>query len=271
MRQVVAALVLAATAVHAQGPAVPVTVDNFVRAETDMYFGAVLKDSGGVGRFVHRREVASVDHQTVVRLNRDTLYSSALFDLEAGPVAIVLPEAGRRFRSMMVVNQDHYVQAVVYAAGTHTFTRKAIGTRYMVVALRTLVDPNSPDDVKEAHALQDAVKVQQAAAGTFEAPNWDPASQKVVRDALLVLGATIADFTGAFGSKAEVDPIRHLLGTAGGWGGNPSKDAIYLNVVPPRNDGTTVAGDRHRRLEVPRTQAALVPMFSGGVHETRRP
>ena len=34
--------------------------------------------------------------------------------------------------------------------------------------------------------------------------------------------------------------MRHLIGTAAGWGGNPDKDAIYLNVTPAKNDGTTV-------------------------------
>ena len=41
------------------------------------------------------------------------------------------------------------------------------------------------------HALQDAITVSQASAGTFEVPNWDPVSQKNVRDALLVLASTI--------------------------------------------------------------------------------
>ena len=31
-----------------------------------------------------------------------------------------------------------------------------------------------------------------------------------------------------------------LIGAASAWGGNPEKDALYLNVVPPRNDGKTV-------------------------------
>src|SRR5262249_47815479 len=56
----------------------------------------------------------------------------------------------------------------------------------------------------------------------------------------LVLGSTIPDFRGAFGAKGEVDPIRHLIGTAAAWGGNPEKDATYLNVTPARNDGATV-------------------------------
>ena len=91
---------LVVTIAHAQTPRL-VTVDNFVRAESDLYFGGALKDSGGaLGKFHHRREVASIDEQTVIRLNRDTMYSSALFDLAAGPVTITLPDPDKRFRSM---------------------------------------------------------------------------------------------------------------------------------------------------------------------------
>src|SRR6202012_3747514 len=42
-----------------------------------------------------------------------------------------------------------------------------------------------------------------------------------------------------FGARGEVDPVRHLIGTAMAWGGNPEKDAIYLNVTPSQNDGKT--------------------------------
>ena len=108
------------------------------------------------------------------------------------------------------------------------------------MALRTLADPNDPEDLKQVHALQEAIKVEQASAGTFETPDWDQASQKKVRDALLVLQSTLPDFRKAFGTKDDVDPIRHLLGTAAGWGGNPDKDATYLNITPANNDGTTV-------------------------------
>ena len=222
------------------GAPVPVTVDNFVRAESDTYIGNFVKESGGLGKFSHRREVAAIDNQTVIRLNRDTLYSSAVFDLDAGPVTITLLDAGKRFRSMMVVNQDHYVPAVYYKAGAHTLTRQQVGTRYMAVAIRTLVDPNDPKDVQAVHALQDAIKVSQKAPGKFEAPNWDAESQKKVREALLALAATRQGFRNAFGTRKDVDPIAHLLGTAAGWGGNPDKDAVYESAVPANNDGTTV-------------------------------
>jgi len=228
------------TSVHAAAEqATPVTVDNFIRAESDMYFGSVYK-RGGIGAFHHEREPASIDKQDVIRLNRDTLYSSALFDLDAGPVTITLPDPGKRFMSMQVINEDHYVPAVYYGEGKHTLDKSSVGTRYVVVAVRTLVDPNSAEDLKEAHALQDAIKVQQASKGTFDVPHWDPASQKKVRDALLVLGSTRSSFKGSFGAKGDVDPVYHLIGTATGWGGNPFKDAIYLSVTPPKNDGKTI-------------------------------
>jgi hypothetical protein len=62
----------------------------------------------------------------------------------------------------------------------------------------------------------------------------------MVRNALVALGRTIHDSRGMFGSRAQVDPIRHLIGTAMHWGGNPEEEATYLNVTPPMNDGTTV-------------------------------
>ena len=238
-----AAMALAALdAAFAQTPgtAVPVTADNFTRAESDLYFGGILKDSGAIGRFNHRREPARIDNQTVIRLNRDTLYSSALFDLDAGPVTITLPDPGKRFMSMQVINEDHYVPEVVYGKGSYTLTKEKVGTRYVAAAVRTLVNPADPKDIEQVHALQNAITVEQKSAGSFDAPQWDQASQKKVRDALLVLASTIPDFKKAFGTKDQVDPVRHLIGTAAGWGGNPDKDATYLNITPGKNDGATV-------------------------------
>jgi len=219
----------------------PVTVDNFQVAESDLYFGSAIKDAGGLGKFHHRREPMQIDHQAVIRANRDTLYSAAVFDLNAGPVTVTLPDAGSRFRSLQVINEEHYVVGKVeYAAGDYNYDKEKAGTRYVLIGIRTLVDPNDASDLEKVHALQDAIKATQASPGTFDVPNWDQESQKKVRDALLTLGSTIPDFKGAFGTKEAVDPVRHLIGTALGWGGNPDKDATYLNVTPPNNDGTTV-------------------------------
>lgn len=58
-----------------------VTVSNLVRAETDQYFSSVVEASGGIGLFQHYRQPTPVENQQVIRMNRDTLYSAAVFDL----------------------------------------------------------------------------------------------------------------------------------------------------------------------------------------------
>jgi hypothetical protein len=219
---------------------VPVTVDNFIRAETDWAFDTVIRQQEAFGKFNHAREVTTLDQQAVPRCNRDALYSTAVFDLDAAAATITLPDAGRRFMTMIVINEDHYVYKVFYSAGACTFTREQVGTRYALMALRTLVDPANAKDVEQAHALQDAVTVSQKSPGRFEVPNWDHESRKKVREALKTLGAMLPDLRHAFGAKDEVDPVRHLIATATAWGGNPDRDAIYLNVTPNDNDGKTI-------------------------------
>ncbi len=231
---------MTATAAPTTKQAVTVTADSFIRAETDLYFGNSVRE-GGFGKLFHRREPMSIEHQSVIRANRDTLYSSGVFDLDAGPVTITLPDAGKRFMSLMVIDEDHYVPSVSYEPGDYTLSREKIGTRYAMAAIRTLVDPNDSKDVKQVHALQDAIEVKQPGGpGRFEVPTFDQASQTKVREALLTLASTLPDAKGMFGARGQVDPIRHLIGTAFGWGGNPEKEAFYVNVTPSRNDGITV-------------------------------
>lgn len=229
------------TAIAADEPkATRVTVDNFIRAESDTYFAKFAKD-GGLGKFSHERDLAPIDKQTVIRMNRDTLYSFAVFDLDASPPTVTLPDADKRFMSMQIINEDHYTLDVVYKPGSHTITKEKIGTRYVLALIRTFVNPNDANDVKAVHALQDAIKAEQKDVGKFEIPNWDPVSHKKMRDALLAVVAANGelDSTRMFGRKNEVDPVEHLLGTAAGWGGNPRTAALYAGAAPKQNDGKT--------------------------------
>lgn len=240
------------SAAQAQSPAggsVPVTLDNFARAETDTYIGNLLKE-GNLGKFKHNRDPASIDNQTVIRLNRDTLYSFAVFDLDAGPVTVTMPNAGNRFMSLQIINEDHYVPAVYYGAGSRKLTKENVGTRYVVAGVRTLVDPNNPQDLKQVHDLQDAINVSQKGEGKVDLPNWDQAARKDIHDALLVLAKYAGGFSRAFGTKAQVEPVRHLIGTAAGWGGNPDKDASYVSFAPQKNDGNTIYKLRVKNVPV---------------------
>ena len=63
-------------------------------------------------------------------------------------------------------------------------------------------------------------------------PDYDAASFDTTRNAVLTLSRGLTAFAGAFGRKDDVDPVKHLLGTASGWGGLPEHEAFYINVDP---------------------------------------
>ncbi|GAA5091331.1 DUF1214 domain-containing protein [Microbacterium yannicii] len=211
--------------------ALPVNVDDFARAETDRMFRDLQAQAGGVNRFVHNREPAAIDNQTVIRLNRDTLYSFAVVDLVAG-ATLTLPEHGDRYLSAMVVNQDHYVNAIFHDAGTYELSSDLFGTRYVAVAVRTLVDPSDPNDLAAVATIQDAITLTAASSVEFAYPDYDAVSMDETREALLALARNLTAFDRTFGAKEEVDPVRHLIGTAAGWGGLPSTEAAYIGVDP---------------------------------------
>jgi hypothetical protein len=233
-------LVAAAISALASDSAVPVTPDTFPRAETDLHFSSVVKDAG-LGKFTHQRAPAGVDKQRAARVDRDTLSSTAVFDLDAGPVTVILPDAGKRFLSMQLIDEDGYTPEVVYGPGSHTLAKDVIGTRYIMAVIRIFVAADDPKDVDQVKALQDAFKVDQPTGpGAFRTPNWDASQQAEVRTGLTVLALTLPDTKGMFGRRGEVDPVRRLIGSATAWGGMPEKDALFLGVTPDRNDGKTV-------------------------------
>ncbi len=210
---------------------ITVSVDNFARAETDRMFAALHAQAGGVNRWFHYRTPTPVDRQTVIRMNRDTLYSGALVDISAG-ASITIPEAGHRYISVMVVNQDHYVNGVFHDPGEHELTTGRFGTPYVLAAARVLVDPADPADVAAVNALQDEFSVTAGSARPFTPPDYDQASLDATRDALLELAKNVSGFDDALGAKADVNPVHHLIVTAAGWGGLPRREAIYHSVTP---------------------------------------
>jgi hypothetical protein len=210
---------------------IPVNVDNFPRAETDHMLAGVLPLAGGVNRWMHNRVPTPLDQQPVIRQNRDTLYSAAIVDISAG-ATLSLPDAGERYQSAMVVNQDHYINDVFHDAGDYELSVDRHGSPYVAVAVRLLVDPDDPADVDEVAALQDRLGLEARSARPFELPPYDVDSYTETRQSLLTLAKGIGDFTHTFGRREDVDPVHHLIGTAAGWGGLPDAEATYLNVNP---------------------------------------
>ena len=232
MKQVLFAFaVLSTTAAAAEN----VTVENFRRAETHFYMKARAA-AGCFGKLCNERGPMPVDKQEVIRLNRDTPYTAGVFDLTS-PVTITMPKTDGRFQSLIVINEDNYIKHVSYKPGSYVLSAKKIGSRYAYVIIRTFMDPNSSTDIDKTHRTQDEITVRQANVGKLDLPDWDQAQRQRLHDALLVLGSFLPDSRASFGDKKEVDPIKHLVATAVGWGGNRDQDAIYLNVTPKENSG----------------------------------
>jgi hypothetical protein len=59
-----------------------------------------------------------------------------------------------------------------------------------------------------------AIAIYRQTSGLQTCRDRDPVSQKMVRDALLVLATTITDTSKAFGTKDQVDPVQRLIGAA---------------------------------------------------------
>ena len=208
-----------------------VNVDNFVRAETAAHFDRGIMVVGGVNKWLHIRQPTPLDQQSVIRMNRDTLYSSVLVDISKG-ATFTMPDSGDRYMSVMVINEDHYLNNVILDAGTYELTMEEFDTPYVALAARTLVNASDPDDIKEANALQDQMKIESVSARPYTHPDYDHDSYQATYKALIELSRGVSDTRRTFGKKEEVSEVRHLLATAWAWGGLPIEEAYYLNVEP---------------------------------------
>lgn len=215
---------------------VKVTPQNYVRAESDYQFKAYIDKWDCFGKFKHWAAY-DVTKQITVRGNRDTYYSFGVFDLTS-PLTIKMPEPDGRYQSVMAINQDHSIGAV-YGPTERTLTKEKVGSRYVMLVIRTFVDPNDKADEEAGMKLQRQVLVEQADIGTFEVPNWKKEEIEATRNSILVVAALATETSKMFGIKEELEPVYWMLGAALGWGGLPAKAALYENIVPEMNDGKT--------------------------------
>lgn len=212
-----------------------VTVANFVRAESDVAIKKLV-DVVGLGSWIHLRVPTPLDQQRVIRMNRDTLYSSAVLDLRE-PATVVMPETNGRYQSLHVISQDHYSFAKT-KPGRYALSRENVGTRYAYLIVRTFCDADDPDDIVATNALQDALEIEGGGSGVLDIPEWNIEQMLEARDALNTLAKLGVSNVGAFGTREEVDPIRHMIFAAAGWGGLPNKQTIAELGAVEKNDGT---------------------------------
>lgn len=208
-----------------------VNVDNFDKAQTDFEFAGIIKQAGGINKLHSNRTPTPIDKQNIIRMNRDTLYSTGVVNISKG-ATVTLPDTGKRYMSLMIINNDGYVNEVYYGGGSYKLTVEKFDTPFVGVVVRTLANPEDAPDLAIAHKLQDQIKITAGSEEAFVLPDYDKASYEATLAAILDLAKGLKRYTQTFGSRAEVNPIHFMIGTASAWGGLPDNAAQYINVQP---------------------------------------
>lgn len=200
-----------------------VTEDNFPQAYSNLRFDAIIKQAGGINKFLEM-PVASSDpaKQFVVRMNRDTFYATSIFDMTGG-IYITIPETDQ-YVSIQVVDENHETQPMIYGPGRHRLTAK---TTHAFVIVRSLEDSARRNLIAEA-----------SSAKPFSVKNWDDESFENVAAAGNEIFSKGYDQSKAYSNKESGQtPFMNYVGAAGGWGGAMIQDNIYQTSQYMSSDG----------------------------------
>ena len=230
----IAILFITTTLIACATDTIPVTHENYKVAESDVAFGNTIK-LGAANKFVHLPVTAfDLSNQTVVRMNQDTIYSGAVVDVSK-VATITLPETDGRYQSVMIVQNDHYVNDVFIGAGTYQL-KSDTDSDFVMVTIRTEVDLTDPADAEKVVALQQAVKLEVKGDKVFKQPNYDMGQLVKLRVELANEALALDSQNNMQGARGTVDEHLHLLGTAAGWGLLPDVNARY--IAYSQEDGT---------------------------------
>jgi len=215
-----------------------VTPETFIRAETDRMFYDIRQNAGGINKFFHIRSVTPLDAQTVVRMNKDVLYSGAVVDAEKGATVIFPKMPDKRYASILVLDNDHYCPTVIYTPGKHILPHD---TKYMFMAIRIQIfNPKDTAEIAMVNKLKDQFIIESNSADEFAKPTWDKASLDSLR---VVNEKEFSKFDKYpdewMGPKGKLNELTRQYACAGAWGLFPNKDATYLNY-----NGGNLSGDK---------------------------
>ena len=144
---------------------------NYAKAETtDILKDYVKKISKGtcttgMGVFMHQRSAMDPADRTILRPNFDTLYSFVVLDLK-NPATINLPKI-TRYQILEIVTGEHWIPLVSDKPGTYQITQELTGSRYAFAMVRTQVNMQDENDLKNAREAQDKLELVQASQGVY--------------------------------------------------------------------------------------------------------
>lgn len=81
----------------------------------------------GVAREVQTPAASPIGRFLGINVPTNAPPRTAVFDLDAGSATITLPDAAKRFMSLIVIDEDHYVSGVYYGERNRPLRRKDTG------------------------------------------------------------------------------------------------------------------------------------------------
>nr|WP_314580840.1 DUF1254 domain-containing protein [uncultured Pseudomonas sp.] len=195
--------------------------------------GALLKQFGPDFSFVPdgvavgHHGLGYLSKQPAVLMNRDTLYSFAIIDASHG-ATIHVPKGDGRYTSVHVMQHDHVTDNVYYGGGEYAIDPKTV-TDFVVVNIRTQVNPNDPADVAKANAIQDEYKVSFPSGYTpkaFKAIDWNQEQLKQIK-AHYVESADTRGVSKTMGARGTISQDDINVGAAVATGLLPDQHAWY--------------------------------------------
>ena len=147
-----------------------------IQIDTATHVSKVDQARAPINQFVHYRAFPDASNRTVVGFNVDTLYSMAQLDLSKEPMVLSVPDMGKRFWVMQIIDAWNNVphapgSRTVGSKGGHfaivgptwkgalpqDLTELRVPTNLALLGGRTYT--GGPDDYAAVHALQDQYKL----------------------------------------------------------------------------------------------------------------
>ncbi|KZZ44342.1 lytic murein transglycosylase [Oleiphilus sp. HI0118] len=203
----------------------PVTLDNYEWAESDLAFQNITKLVGS-NQWFHFPGLTPLDNQTVVRMNRDTIYSGYVADLSNGGTVTIPETDDGRYLSVMIVQNDHYIDQVFTKPGTYEIESQ---TDFALITARTRINPNDPKDLENVKRYQSQIEVSTPTKKEHVMPPYDMDQLLAIRAELVAEGSKLGSLKNMQGKHGQVDKQMHLYGTALGWGLLPDENAQYIS------------------------------------------
>jgi len=230
-----ASVIFTASTMNAPGVfagAIPVTMDNFNQAAAAKYMGNWDK-RGADKAIVHLPILVPAGNKApVVRMNQDSLYSSAIVRAdENGLVHVSIDEGAQVYASVHVLDENSASPAYFVGAGKHSVK---VDTEWAFIIFRAGVEDKS--DLSDALAAQPLFHVDYSASvgHDYVAPDYEVAQRNALTEKLKAdFLESGKDFVYVGGKVHNEDPVHIAQSNAQGWGGMPVElgvSNIYRNT-----------------------------------------